>query len=78
MLSGMEPARRLMLMRRALLVATPFAIIGALYVSGKNQLLGLVLIAAFFLIAVRFARVQEKLEAQTKAPSEASPGTDPS
>ncbi len=72
MLTGMSPARRLMLMRRALLVATPFAVIGALYVSGKNQILGLVLIAAFFLIAVRFARIQEKLETQPKSAPDAS------
>lgn len=75
MLTGMSPARRLMLMRRALLVATPFAVIGALYVSGKNQILGLVLIAAFFLIAVRFARIQEKLEMQPKAAPDASAKT---
>ena len=74
----MTQARRLLVVRRTLLVVTPFAIIGALYVSGKNQILGLALIGAFFLIAVRFSRIQEKLEAQAKAAPETTTGTGPS
>ncbi len=67
MLKTKSPMARLVLMRRALLAATPFAIIGALYISNKSQVLGLVVIAAFFLIAVRFAKLQEKVEAQVQA-----------
>lgn len=66
MLKGMPAERRLMLFRRGLMVATPFAIIGALYISGRNQLLGVLVIVAFFVIALRFARLQEKVEAQSK------------
>lgn len=66
--------RRLTIMRRALLAATPFAVVGALYVSGKNQILGLVVIGAFFAIALRFSRIQDKVEAQAKAAADAGGG----
>jgi len=66
--------RRLTLLRRGLIVATPFAIIGALYVAGKNQLLGLLVVVAFFAIAMRFARIQEKVEAQAQAPADSNMG----
>jgi integral membrane sensor domain MASE1 len=69
----MTPARRLLYMRRLLWSATPFAIIGALYIAGRNQVLGLLLIVAFFVIAVRFARAQDKAEAQIVAAEEVKP-----
>jgi hypothetical protein len=73
-LSGTTPMRRLMLVRRGLIAATPFAIIGALYIAGKNQLLGLLVVVAFFAIAMRFARIQEKVEAQATAPADSHTG----
>jgi len=72
MLKRLAPAQKLNYMRRLLLIATPFAIIGALYIAGKNQLLGLLAIVAFFVIAVRFARAQDKAEAQAAAAQDAA------
>jgi hypothetical protein len=66
-----------MLYRRGLMILTPFAIIGALYIAGKNQLLGLLVIVAFFVIAVRFARLQEKVEAQNKPAVDPNNGSGP-
>jgi len=74
-LKAMSPERRLVFFRRGLMVVTPFAIIGALYVSGRNQLLGLLIIVAFFVIALRFSQLQEKAEAQTKAAADPANGS---
>jgi hypothetical protein len=73
----MSAERRLMFFRRGLICVTPFAIIGALYVSGRNQLLGLLIIVAFFGIALRFSRLQDKVEAQSKAAVESANGNGP-
>ncbi len=71
--------QRLALARRALLIATPFVVLGALYVAGKNQFLGFLIVAAFFGIALRFAKIQEKAEAleTSAAASNAGMETEP-